>query len=61
MKTSGRPDSGGPPENYGSLRPTTPWWLWALAILLTAAAVFTLLDALNTPEPGSVVFPYVVK
>jgi len=42
----------------GAIRPSTPWWVWALAILLTAAVVFGLLDALNTPEPGGVNFPY---
>jgi hypothetical protein len=45
-------------EYAAAVRPTTPWWLWALAIFLTAAVVFAMLDAANTPEPGGVVFPY---
>ena len=61
MKAGGRPEPGGPRGPYEVLRPTTPWWLWALAIILTAAAVFALLDALNTPEPGGVISPYVQK
>jgi hypothetical protein len=57
----GRREPESPPGPYEVLRPSTPKWVWALAILLTAAVVFALLDALNTPQPGSVVFPYVVK
>jgi hypothetical protein len=57
----GKDEPDGERGPYEVLRPSTPKWLWALAIFLTAAVVFALLDALNTPEPGSVVFPYVVK
>jgi hypothetical protein len=57
----GRDERDDPPGPYEVLRPTTPKWVWAVAIFLTAAVVFELLDALNTPAPGSVIFPYVVK
>jgi hypothetical protein len=46
-----------PPGPYEVLRPRTPKWVWALSILLTAAVVFALLHALNTPDAGSVVVP----
>jgi len=52
---------GSSSEEHGPVRRTTPWWVWALAILLTATVVFALLDALNTPEPGGVRLPYTIQ
>jgi hypothetical protein len=58
MSAGDRGEPGESSGEYDAVRPTTPWWLWALAIFLTAAVVFAMLDAANTPEPGGVVFPY---
>ena len=38
-------------------RKRTPWWLVALAIVLTAILVVFLLDSINTPESGRVKLP----
>jgi hypothetical protein len=58
MDVGDRREPGDASGEYDVVRPTTPWWLWALAIFLTAAVVFALLDAINTPEAGGVVNPY---
>jgi hypothetical protein len=58
MDAGDRRKPGSSSGEYEVIRPTTPWWLWALAIFLTAAVVYAMLDAANAPPPGGVVFPY---
>jgi hypothetical protein len=48
-------------RHHVKTRKTTPWWLVALAILLTAVLVLFLLDAINSPEAGGVKLPYTVQ
>ena len=56
------PESSGQHEAVRRVaRRLTPWWVWVVAVVLTAAVVFALLDALNTPEPGGVRLPYTLQ